>query len=136
MIRIYGRLAWIGLILLLVAGCSQTSAADIQPVTAQQADELIQANNGNPDFIILDLRTPREFDQGHIAGARLIDYYNPQFTQRLKELDRSKTYLIYCRTGNRSGRTMNMIADMGFGKIYHLKAGIVEWAARKLPLVK
>lgn len=117
-------------------GCSHTRATDVHHLSALEAKTLIDNNRGNADFVILDLRTPKEFASGHIAGAVMLDYYSPGFQKGLRQLDRSKRYLIYCRTGNRSGRTLRLIDQMGFKSVYHLKDGIVDWNRRKLPLVK
>lgn len=134
--NIHYRRVLLGLALLLAIGCGLARAADIHNLSALQAQSLIQENQGNAAFIILDVRTPAEYGQGHIAGARLLDYRSAQFSAGLEGLDKSKTYFVYCRTGNRSGRALQMMESLGFGQIYHLKAGIMDWASQKLPLVK
>lgn len=123
------------LILLAATACGKKAAMAPQHLTARQANALILKNSGNPNFRILDVRTPKEFAQGHIAGAFMLDYYSPDFHKGLQSLDPLKTYLIYCRTGNRSSRTLRMIQDLGFQSVYHLQNGIVEWKAQNLPLV-
>lgn len=124
------------LAILVAAGCVSSETELVHNMPARQAATLIDEHRDDPQFIILDVRTPVEFQQGHIVGARLLDYHSPDFRQSLEQLDRTKTYLFYCRSGNRSGRTMNIIADMGFEKVYHLQGGIVQWRAQGLPLVK
>lgn len=116
-----------------IASCTGTDT--IVPLTALEAKSLIDQHETSPQFVILDIRTPQEFAQGHIAGAVNLDYYSRDFSKNLEKLDKSKTYLMYCRSGNRSGRTLAIVDRMGFNKIYHLKNGIVEWQAKKLPLV-
>jgi rhodanese-related sulfurtransferase len=130
------RLGLLGLVLFLIIGSSLALAADIHNVSAPEAQTLIQKNQSNPAFVILDVRTPAEYGQGHIAGARLLDYKSARFSAGLERLDKTKTYLVYCRTGNRSGRALQLMKNSGFGKIYHLSAGIMDWASHKLPLVK
>jgi rhodanese-related sulfurtransferase len=130
------RLALLGLALFLTMGCGLTWAADIHNLSAPEAQTLIQENQSNPAFVILDVRTPAEYSQGHIAGAHLLNYKSAQFSARLDQLDKAKTYLVYCRTGNRSGRALQLMEAKGFGKIYHLSAGIMDWASHELPLVK
>lgn len=125
-----------GLAILLAIGCGLAWAADIHNLSALEARTLIEANRNNAEFVILDVRTPGEYAQGHIAGALLLDYKNPRFSAQLDRLDKSKHYLIYCRTGNRSGRALQMMDKLGFDQIFHLKAGITDWASQKLPLVK
>ena len=51
---------------------------------------------------MLDVRTPEEFAEGHVEGATLIDFYEPDFAERIAALDRDATYVVYCRSGNRS----------------------------------
>jgi rhodanese-related sulfurtransferase len=121
---------------LWLLGCSHSQVVDVHELSALEAKTLIDQNRGKSDFVILDLRTPKEFASGHIEGAVMLDYYSPGFQQGLQQLDRSKRYLIYCRTGNRSSRTLKLIDQMGFISVYHLKDGIVDWNRQKLPLAK
>ena len=71
-------------------------------VTPKEAYSLIQKNKANPNFVILDVRTPQEFASGHIEGAINLDYNVPTFKNDLNGLDKTKIYLIYCRTSRRS----------------------------------
>ena len=64
-----------------------------------EAQALIRENAGKKDFVVLDVRTPGEFAQGHIKGAVLVDYRSPAFREEMAGRDRAKTYLVYCRTG-------------------------------------
>ncbi len=130
------ELKWavISLTIVSMLGIGLAVAAEIQYLSARQAKLLIDENSDNSKFVILDVRTPREFAQGHLAGALLLDFRDPKFQSGLKRLDRSKSYLIYCRSGNRSGQTLKLIDGMGFQRIYHLKNGIIEWQREGLPL--
>ena len=132
------RNQWVlmGIVLLLIFGYSLTAAAGVQHITTPEAVALIQKNQDNPAFVILDVRTPAEFARGHIAGAQLLDYKSNGFSEGLKRLHKAKTYLIYCRTGNRSRHALQLMEKMGFESIYHLSSGITDWTSRKLPLVK
>ena len=134
--KAYLKCAAIGLAIILSLGAGLALAAEIQYLSARQAKVVIDDNSDNPEFVILDVRTVKEFTQGHIAGAVLLDFLDPEFVSGLKRLDRSKTYLIYCRSGNRSGQTLKLINGMGFQRVYHLKHGIIDWQKEKLPLVK
>ena len=124
-----------GLLAALFGGCSSNAVA-VQHLSAQEAKELIAQHRNDPEFVILDVRTPAEYQQGHIGGAVLLDYYSPRFNQSLDILDRSRTYLIYCRSGSRSGRTSQKLAALGFTKVYDLAGGVLAWNSRKYPLVK
>ncbi len=95
-------------------------------VSAEKFKELIDTLPEN-GFVVLDVRTPEEYNQGHLAGAVNIDYYNPNAIEQIKFLDKSKTYLIYCRTGHRSLEIAQLMDKMDFGQIYNLVGGILSW---------
>jgi rhodanese-related sulfurtransferase len=86
--------------------------------------------------VILDVRTPAEFSQGYIENAKNIDFYANTFRNQLDKLDKQKTYLVYCRSGNRSGKTLRMMEQSGFEKVYNLTGGIGQWSRQRLPLVR
>ena len=108
----------------------------VKDITPTEAYELVQKNKGNPNFVIVDVRTQAEFDEERIEGALLIDYYLPNFEDELKKLDKKKTYLVYCRTARRSDDAVLIMKKMGFREVYNMVGGIVGWKAAKLPLVK
>lgn len=86
--------------------------------------------------IIIDLRTPREFNQGHLKGAQNINFYSANFVKKLKALDKTKPYLIYCAVGGRSGRTFDAMKKMGFQQVFHMNEGYTKWHAKNLPIVR
>jgi rhodanese-related sulfurtransferase len=123
----------------LVGGCTpkqETQTQIIENVTPEEAFTLIQGNEGNPDFVILDVRTPEEFADGYIEDAILIDYYSDTFRDELNNLDKNKEYLIYCRSGNRSGRTLPIMEELGFQEVHDISGGIIAWTAEGLPLIQ
>lgn len=81
----------------------------------------------NLDPIILDVRTPWEYEQGHLPEARLIPVQSLQ--NRVDELEEHKNrdILVYCRSGNRSTVASKLLIDEGFNRIYNLRYGILEW---------
>ena len=117
-------------------GCGTVNPVVInESINIQSAYKLIQSNKGNPDFIIIDVRTLEEFNAGHIDKAIVIDYYSPDFKQKLNELERNKQYLIYCRTGGRSAAASKIMKELGFRTVYNMAGGITEWKAEGLPVV-
>ena len=96
---------------------------------------MIDRHRGNPNVVLLDIRTPGEYESGHIDGAVLLDYYAHDFADRIKALDRDKTYLIYCRSGNRSGRSLTLFQKLGFTRAVHLQTGIKGWLAHGYTVV-
>ena len=78
--------------------------------------------------ILLDVRTQEEFDQGHIPGATLLDIRDPHgFMEGLTQLDPSKTYFVYCRSGARSAQACQLIKQQGIETCFNLLGGIMEW---------
>jgi len=127
--------------LVLLGGCFNQEAANpatqiIEDITLEEAFALIEDNRGNQDFIIIDVRTPEEYAGGHIERAINLDYYSETFADELNQLDKEKTYLIYCRTDHRSGLALDMMAELGFWEVYNLLGGIEQWEEVKLPTVK
>ena len=123
-----------------VATSTATGASPVSPfvtnVTPREAFELVQLNKANPAFVILDVRTPAEFVAGHLERALNIDVSTPDFESAAGKLNRSATYLVYCRTGNRSLTALAGMKRLGFRFIYHLEAGITAWEAAGYPVVK
>ena len=120
-------------------GCtSQTESTDqsFRDIGAQESFDLIQRNQGNTDFIIVDIRTPQELNEGHIENAVNIDFYSEAFKGDLDRLEKNRTYFIYCRSGNRSGRAVPVMKELGFKEVYNLSVGIKGWVAEGLPVVK
>lgn len=83
---------------------------------------------------LIDVRTLREFQAGHLINAQLIDYYKPDFKKKLSELDKNKPVAVYCAVGVRSNNTLKMLKSLGFKEAYDLKGGIQAWARAGLPL--
>lgn len=108
---------------LLLAACSSDSAA--QKVSPKEFSEVIS----NPSVVILDVRTPQEFAEGHLADAINIDFQSGNFEQEIAYLDKTKTYAVYCRSSNRSGEAVKVMADAGFTKMYDMDGGIIDWQA-------
>lgn len=79
------------------------------------------------DVIILDVRTPAEKSEGFIPGHQMIDFMAQDFVEKINQLDKSKKYMVYCRSGNRSAEACNKMAELGFKNLFNLKGGIGAW---------
>ncbi|MHC4134835.1 MAG: rhodanese-like domain-containing protein [Planctomycetota bacterium] len=125
------------LALALAAGCngggSSPPPAQVIPLTVQEADTMIAANQGSPDFVILDVRTPGEFAAGHLEDAVNIDFNSGTFDTDVGALDRIKTYLVHCQAGSRSAMATADMLAMGFGDLYDMVDGFGGWVAAGLP---
>ncbi len=93
-------------------------------------------NAGIEDVHWIDVRTSREIAEGSIAGAIKIDFKKSDFQQKILELDTTKTYYVYCRSGRRSDKARNFMVNHGFRDVYNVKGGILEWKNAGYPLVK
>ena len=120
----------------LTGGCVRDGTTTIEDIAPQEAFTLIQNNQNNPDFVIIDVRTLEEFVAERIENATNIDFYSEAFRDELNKLDKNKTYLIYCRSGGRSGKALNIMAELNFKEVYNVSGGIIAWNAEGLPTVK
>ena len=89
-----------------------------------------------PGTQIIDVRTPEEFAEGHIAGAVNIPVESADFLDNVAQLDPSGTYAVYCRSGNRSQGAVDGMASVGIGNIYELESGTIGWTGEGRPLVQ
>lgn len=90
--------------------------------------EFLAAYNAQKEnAVLLDVRTAAEIAEANIDGHIAIDIQQPGFTEKVADLDKTKTYFIYCRSGNRSGQACKYLATQGFDKLYNLKGGMIAW---------
>ncbi|MEY2986388.1 MAG: hypothetical protein RJB24_617 [Candidatus Parcubacteria bacterium] len=101
----------------------------------QTTEELQQrVNNLKSDEVLLDVRTEVEYRQGHIAGAVNFDISSPTIMQDIDNLDNSKTYIVYCRSGGRS-QLASMIMNQKGLKVINSQVGIIHWNKAGLELI-
>lgn len=112
---------------------ASSGSAQVRHVSVQEAKEII---DNNPDIVILDVRTPVEFKLGHLDHAININYYSFSFKEKIRKLDRNKTYLVHCQTGVRSGKTLPIMKRAGFTNVLHMDKGYKDWKNRGLPISK
>ncbi len=107
----------------------ETQTQIIKNITTEEAFNLIQENKDNPDFVIIDVRTPKEFSDEHLENAINLDYTSNTFREQLDKLAKYKIYLIYCRTGVRSGNALQIIKkpNLNFREVYNMLGGITKW---------
>ena len=79
------------------------------------------------NYALVDVRTPEEFNEGHIDGAVNINFYDATFDSDIQKLNKDKTVMVYCRSGGRSSNAMNKMVGMGFSKVYNLTGGFNGW---------
>lgn len=87
------------------------------------------------DAILLDVRTPDEFSEAHIANAKNMDWNSAGFKAEAAQLDKSKPVFVYCLSGGRSASSIEFLQANGFKEVYELDGGIMKWKSANLPLV-
>lgn len=116
----------IALAAVLVIGLSACAGESNAAVTNLNVSEFANVL-ATEDVVILDVRTPAEFSDGHIANAINIDAQSGNFAAEIEALDKTKTYAVYCRSGNRSGTATQIMAEAGFSKLYNMNGGTIDW---------
>ena len=107
-----------------------------EDVDAQQAASALQTQK---NVVVLDVRTPDEYKNGHLKDAVNINLYDPNFRTKLAQLDKSKMYVVHCAAGLQNGRSRKATAVMdslGFQQVKHLNGGFNAWQQADLPVIK
>jgi rhodanese-related sulfurtransferase len=104
-------------------------------VTPQESSEIIKENINNSEFVLLDVRTPSEFQSGHLEGAINVDYQS-NFKIEIEKMDKGKKYLLYCKSGIRSANAMQVMRHFGFEEVYNMLGGITYWVDEGRPIIK
>lgn len=115
------------------ATATPTAAAPAGHVDAAGAEALLASNQ---DAKVIDVRTPAEFQTGHIPGATNVDFVADNFATELAKLDRKKTYIVHCAAGGRSTQSLAVFARLGFTSVQHLDGGLNGWIAAGKPVAK
>lgn len=96
--------------------------------------ELIENNRDNSEFIIIDVRTPEEYSIYHIENSLNIDLNSDDFLNEIGKLERANTYLVYCHSGRRSSKAVQLMEKLDFINIKNLSGGISRWNKKGLPV--
>ena len=114
--------------------------------TSDKASEITQAkvslispeklNEELGSIQLIDVRTPEEFEEGHLENSRNMNYYDDDFKQQLSVLDKNQKVYVYCKKGGRSANAAELLSEMGFTEIYDLEGGIDNWKDKGLKTVK
>lgn len=121
------KLLFLLLGVMLLTACGQTAEtvqeAVFVSITAEEAKEIMDTGDG---FVILDVRTQEEYDEGHVPGAILIP--NTEIENRAEEElpDKAQLILVYCRSGRRSKLAAQILADLGYTNVKEF-GGILDW---------
>ncbi len=115
------------------AGGSPGGAGASTLLTSAEGKDLIESLGG--EVMIIDVRTPAEFAEGHVDGAVNADVESGQFSSFIAELPKDAPYLVYCRSGRRSAVAAQAMVDSGFTQVYDM-GGLIDWEAAGFPVVQ
>jgi rhodanese-related sulfurtransferase len=96
--------------------------------------EVLDKKTNDPNVIVVDVRTPEEYAAGHIENARLINFYDTNWSEQMSQLDKNKPVIVYCAVGGRSGKAYATLQKLGFKSIYDMKGGFDAWKKNQLPI--
>ncbi len=108
----------------------------LRNISPEVALELFDKVKEDPDFIVLDLRTPKEFTTGYLEGAVNMDFRSENFTEELEKGDKEKKYLIYCGSGVRSAKTLAIMEELEYLEVYNILGGIRMWRVSGYPVIE
>ncbi len=120
---------------LLLFNCKDNRNKDtaaVELITVEEMDSLLELEKVQ----LVDVRTPKEYAEGHIEGAINIDFSDENFETLISEVDKSKPVAVYCGRGGRSGKCSAYMKKAGFTKIYDLDGGITEWKYKGKKTIK
>lgn len=117
----------------LVAACSSdTTTQSIELVSPADAAQVIA--DAPEGLVVLDIRTPDEFNAARLADAIMMDFYADDFAAQLDTLAKDVPYVIYCNSGNRSSEAVKTMEDLGFVEVYEIDGGIANWYDQGYPI--
>ena len=131
--RLISLLSFVLSSLLLTSSCnsSNTNGGINFQLNAPEFSEKIASTLGG---VVLDVRTPGEFAQGHIANATNISWNDPTFDGKINNIPKTTPVFVYCLSGSRSMSAANFMRNNGYSNVYELMGGIMKWSAANLPI--
>lgn len=115
---------------LLSGSCGKASKDDSNLVTPEQL------SLKQDEVLLIDVRTPMEFEQGHLENSVNINIADGSFREEVGKLDRSQAVYVYCKVGGRSAKAASVLREMGFEEVYDLEGGIQNWERSGMKVVK
>lgn len=128
------KFKFIALITVLVF--SSFTAIVAQNKIEVNSDEVNKMLQKDKKLIVLDVRTAKEFNEGHIKGAINFDILQSEAFDKIDKLDRNAKYIVHCRTNHRSKTALDHMQHSGFKTVYQMMDGIKGWNENKLPVMK
>jgi rhodanese-related sulfurtransferase len=119
----------LAIVTLAITSCKGQPSKNIQTIEAVAFSKAIQAT---PNPQVVDVRTPEEFASGHLIQAQNVNWMNPDFVANSAKYDKSKPIFVYCKSGGRSHKAAEKLAELGFTNVIEMEGGILKWDAAGL----
>ncbi|PIB28236.1 rhodanese-like domain-containing protein [Maribacter sp. 4G9] len=110
--------------LLLNLSCAQTQTPTSRPITSVSADEL-------KNVVLLDVRTPEEYAQGHLDNSLNINWFDTDFAQQVEGIDKDEIIYVYCKVGGRSAKAQQKLQSLGYKNVVNLEGGYDAYKQKK-----
>lgn len=118
----------------ILSGCKDAGPSrEIKVISPQEVREAVYDNGTHQ---LIDVRTPEEFEKGHLKNAQNICVTDDDFEANIVKLDRNKPVYLYCRSGKRSAKAAEILQDLGFTEIYDMEGGFLKWEEENLEIEK
>ncbi len=111
----------IAVVLLFNLGCSQIKEKHITKVSQNELENVV----------LVDVRTPGEFNEGHLKNALNIDWMGDTFSKQFEEISKEETIYLYCRSGKRSADATRFLDSLGYKHVVNLEGGYIAWEERE-----
>src|SRR5690606_15549392 len=127
-LRMY-KIVYVFVLALMLNACAngQTNKTEPSEIIKLSATEFQEKITTTPNAIVVDVRTPQEFEKGHIKDALNLNWNGSEFASQLATLDKTEPIFVYCLSGARSGNATAKMKSDGFTQIYVMPGGIMEW---------
>ena len=118
-------------VVLFLASISCINEEKAVMISPEEMQTILHSEN----IQLIDVRAPEEYSEGHIENSQNIDYYSSTFDEDIRVLDKTKPVYLYCKSGNRSGKSSIIFLNAGFEKVYDLEGGITEWKEKGFEVI-
>lgn len=110
--------------------------SEFKEIEPKEVFTILEKHRGNPDFVVLDVRTPEEYEKGHIENAHLLNAKSDSFEDEIGKMDKNRKYFVYCRTGRKSRKAVELMQKSGYKEAHSIIGGMDKWKRRRLPVEK
>ena len=112
----------------------RSSKKGVEELEPKEAFTEIEKHHNNPDFVVLDVRTPEEYQKEHLENAEFLDVKSSEFEAELEKMDKEKQYFVYCKAGVGGCKAVELMQKHGYKKVINITGGIDKWKSKRLPV--